>query len=514
MAEKGETIDHDSQKFSLKLAIVGGNQDCKFFLELFELLESEPFPYLDIKLAGVCDIDPEAEGLRLAQQMGIYTTNDFRDLFKIKALDGVIELTGRKDVLLDLIRARPRGVGVLEHDVSRLLMNLLIMNQSLQSTERQVALEKGASDFLIQQANQRIVVLKPDFTIVDANDSYLDAVTKFKHEVIGAHCYEVTHGLNAPCSRSQPGLECPLAMTLKTGESAQVIHEHKISRDDVAYCDMVTYPIKDQAGRIVRIIEVWRDITEELSYRWEKRAKALKADLRKLVQEDRLISLGKLVSSSVHEINNPIQGLLTFTLLMQEILDEGDPNPEDLQKFREHLSLMAKELERCGEIVSGLLSFSRSSSVDFRDVDLNEILEQVIALTRHKMELQNIRINSQFSPRPLLVNGDQNQLQQCFLNLIFNAIEAMPEGGQLNITSRINKSQKNAVVSVEDTGSGIIEENLDHIFDPFFTTKEEGEGTGLGLSIVHGVVKTHKGEIHVKSKVGEGSSFILHFPLG
>ena len=207
-----------------------------------------------------------------------------------------------------------------------------------------------------------------------------------------------------------------------------MIHEHTISSDRAIYCDMVTYPVKDPAGEIVRVIEVWRDITEELSSRWERRARALKADLRKLIQEDRLISLGKLVASSVHEINNPIQGLLTFSHLMQEILDESEPDAEDLEKFREYLSLMSRELERCGGIVSGLLSFSRTSSTDFKDVDLNEILEQVISLTRHKMELQNIQLNTELSPKPLLINGDPNQLQQCFLNLVFNAIEAMPGG--------------------------------------------------------------------------------------
>ncbi len=514
MNEKSEKINYGPEKLSLKLAIVGGGKACKLFLELFELLEREPLPYMDIKLVGVCDIDPEAEGLRLAQKMGIYTTNNFRDLFKIRDLDGVIELTTSRDVLLELIRHRRRGVGVLEHNVSRLLMNLLIINQSLQSAERQVALEKGASDFLIQQANERIVVLKPDFTIVDANEAYLDAVTKSKHEVIGAHCYEVTHGLDAPCSRSQPGLECPLAMTLKTGESAHVIHEHAISGGQEMYCDMVTYPVKDQAGEIVRVIEVWRDITEELSYRWERRAKALKADLRKLIQEDRMISLGKLAASSVHEINNPIQGLLTFTDLMQGMLKKSEPSPEDLKDFQHYLSLMSKELERCGNIISGLLSFSRESAKEFKDVDLNELLEQVITLTRHKMKLQNIQVGTEFFPRPLVVHGDGNQLQQCFLNLIFNAIEAMPEGGRLIIHTKLDSSHSNALITIKDTGCGIGAENLDHIFDPFFTTKEEGEGTGLGLSIVHGVVKTHKGNIRVKSKVGEGSSFILDFPVG
>ena len=387
------------------------------------------------------------------------------------------------------------------------------MSEKLKSDEREFLPNKGASDFLIQQANERIVVLRSNFTIVDANEAYLEAVTKSKHEIIGAHCYEVTHGLDAPCSRSKPGLECPLAMTLKTGESAHVIHEHAISGGQDMYCDMVTYPVKDQAGEIVRIIEIWRDITEELSYRWERRARVLKADLRKLAQEDRMISLGKLAASSVHEINNPIQGLLTFTDLMQGMLKKSEPSPEDLKDFQHYLSLMSKELERCGNIISGLLSFSRESSREFKSIDLNELLGQVITLTRHKMELQNIQVSTKFFPGALVVKGDGNQLQQCFLNLLFNAIEAMPGGGRLSIHSSLDSSSSNALVTIKDTGCGIAKDNLDHIFDPFFTTKEEGEGTGLGLSIVYGVAKAHKGSIKVNSQQGEGASFILTLPI-
>lgn len=510
MAQRNGTLSYGLEKLTLNLAIAGGGKACKFILEL---LQKEPFSYMDINLVGVCDIDPGAQGLRLAREMGIYTTDNFQDLFKIKDLDGIIELTASKDLLLELIRLRPKGMSVLEHNVSRLLSDLFIMGQKLKSAEQQVAIEKGASDFLIEQANERIVVVKPDFTILEANEAYLEAVAKFKHEVIGAHCYEITHGLSAPCTRSQPGLECPLTETLKTGKSAQVIHEHTLSGGDTIYCHMVTYPLKDQNGEITGVVEVWGDITQELSPRWEKRAKALKADLKKVIQEDRMISLGKLVASSVHEINNPIQGLLTFVDLMQDILREGEPGQEELKKFQEYLSLMSKELERCGNIVSGLLSFSRKSSMEHKDVDLNEVLNQVITLTRHRMELQDIQLEIDLYPRPILIHGDANQLQQCFLNLIFNAIEVMLEGGRLSIDTKLDSSGKNTLVTIEDTGCGIADEYLDHIFDPFFTTKEEGEGTGLGLSIVYGIVKTHGGIIEVKSREEEGSSFTLKFPI-
>ena len=151
--------------------------------------------------------------------------------------------------------------------------------------------------------------------------------------------------------------------------------------------------------------------------------------------------------------------------------------------------------------------------MEAREVELKEVTQPVLSLTRHKMELQNVNLTLDFVEEPLVIRGDVNQLQQCLLNLIFNAIEAMPEGGDLRVTLKPDDAGKKALMIIEDSGGGIPEENLDKIFDPFFTTKEEGEGTGLGLSIVYGIVKNHDGRIKVHSRKGQGTSFILHFPL-
>lgn len=509
--EKKEASDrHMAERLALNVAIVGGGRACKSFLAF---LKDKPSSFLDIKVVGVCDTDPNAEGLLMAEDMGIYTTDNFHDFFRIKELNALVELTNSRDTLVELTRLKPEKVGILDHNVGRLLTGLSTIDQILRTAQQTAVLEKAASDFFIQQANSRIVVLNPDYSIVEANESYLKAVGKSKKDVIGAHCYEITHGLGAPCSSLQPDLGCPMAETLKTGESAHVIHEHPTRGSIPTYCDMLTYPLKDGKGEIIQIIEIWRDITEEISSRWERRVNAMKADLRKVVQEDRMISLGKLVASSVHEINNPIQGLLTFSHLMEQILDEGKPGPDDLARFKDYLSLMSGELERCGNIISGLLSFSRQSKAEFKNLDINEILDQVVTLTRHKMEIDDIQLSMELSSGPLVVNGSVNQFQQCFLNLVFNAIEAMSRGGRLTVVSKRDSSLKSAIVQVQDTGCGIPEEYLDNIFDPFFTTKEEGEGTGLGLSIVHGVVKAHKGSIEVDSQVGKGTAFTLTFPV-
>jgi signal transduction histidine kinase/FixJ family two-component response regulator len=381
-----------------------------------------------------------------------------------------------------------------------------------QKLEQQLVLEKMSSDFLIQQSTAKIVVLNTDFTIAEANEAYLKAIGKPKEEVIGVYCYQVSHGLEVPCSSSRPEMKCPMVETLRTGTSSHVIHEHPGPDGYPTYCNIVTYPLKDQNGEIFQIIEIWRDITEEFSNRWEKRVKEIKSDLQQLVQEDRMISLGKLAASCAHEINNPIQGLLTFSRLMEDTLTEGKPSESDLAQFKKHLALMSRELERCGSIISGLLSFSRESKQEYTDVDLKEVLETVLTLTRHKMNLAGIELITELSLEGLMVKGDANQLQQCFLNLVFNAVEAMPGGGELRIVSEYDRTNKTAHIQIQDNGCGIPEEELDHIFDPFYTTKSEREGTGLGLSIVYGVIKNHKGDIKVNSTVEKGSTFIVDIP--
>ncbi len=386
------------------------------------------------------------------------------------------------------------------------------LNLRLELAEKKLKAEKAFSRFLIQQSAAAIVTMDTDFTIIDANDTYLKTVKKTKNEVIGSFCYEISHGINVPCSSAFPGVKCPMVETLRTGKNVHVIHDHKHSDGQPMYCNLTTYPITDDDGEIVKVIEFWRGITDEFSNRWDAQVGEIKSDIRKLVQEDRMISMGKLAASCAHEINNPIQGLLTFSHYMLEVLEEGKPSAENLENFKSHLSLMATELERCGNIVSGLLSFSRESSLEYKQVNVNEIMESVLSLTRHKLELGNISLETRMCEEPLILKGDLNQLQQCLLNLIFNAVESMPSKGCLTVISELEKEPKSARIEIRDTGYGIPEESRDKLFDPFFTTKDAGKGTGLGLSIVYGVVKNHKGTIKVDSRVGKGTVFKLKFP--
>lgn len=168
---------------------------------------------------------------------------------------------------------------------------------------------------------------------------------------------------------------------------------------------------------------------------------------------------------------------------------------------------------RCSQIVSSLLSFSRRSPPSFGPVQIEKLLQRCIILSQHKLELNNIQLEYDVEPNLASVNGDFNQLQQCVLNLIFNAIDVMPDGGTLNITASNDVEKKSVTIAVNDTGPGIDQADLAHIFEPFVTTKSEGYGVGLGLSTVYGIMKRHGGSIDAASPPGEGATFTLKLPV-
>jgi signal transduction histidine kinase len=501
---------HVEERFPLNLAIVGGGRTCAFFLDL---ISRNTFADLSINVLAVCDIDPQAPGYRKAASLGIPTTCDIHELLEKPGLDVVIELTNDPQVLLDLIHKRPKRVGILEYNLGHLLRRFFSVDQKLQAAERQVVLQKLISEFLIQQAQQKIVILNTDFTIADANTAFLEAIGAERSEAIGAHCYKSIYGFDVPCSSTGLSLACPMLETLRTGKSAHVVHTPVINESAAASKEIVTFPICDAQGEMIRIIEVWRELSPAISSGWIAREKALKEDFNHLIAEDRLISLGKLVASCVHEINNPIQGLLTFCDMTREILAQSELTTGDMAELRKFNLIMLEELERCGQIVSGLLSFSRETKMAYVAIDLNDVATTVIELIRHRITLQDIVLTVDIYRDHLSIKGDASRLQQCLLNIVFNAIEAMPAGGELTIATHRDDVAGMACISIQDKGPGISKTEKKHIFEPFYTTKPPGQGTGLGLSIVYGVVMSHAGGIEVDSDVGKGTTFTLRFPL-
>jgi PAS domain S-box-containing protein len=236
------------------------------------------------------------------------------------------------------------------------------------------------------------------------------------------------------------------------------------------------------------------------------------SDQVRILHQDKMISLGRLAASVVHEINNPLAGILNYLRLMNRVLRQGPLAEERREKFQRYLELVENETLRCSQIVSGLLSFSRVSPPAFGQVRIDELLRRSILLSQHKLDLSNIRLESSIPADLPPVEGDFNQLQQCVINLIFNAIDAMPDGGTLKLSSRYDTDRGVVIVIVKDSGRGISQQDLPRIFEPFFTTKNEGYGVGLGLSTVYGIIDRHKGTITVESEPENGAAFMIELP--
>lgn len=273
-----------------------------------------------------------------------------------------------------------------------------------------------------------------------------------------------------------------------------------------ALADWATIAIEN--ARVVENLEKARaeiaKWNEELEQRIADRTKELKAAQDRLVQSEKLASIGQLASGVAHEINNPIGVILSFAQVLVRKVPPEDP-------FYKPLRSIEREALRCKAIVHNLLDFARRTTPSLKLLDINRVLDLTCELLIHQLDDQGTKLIKSYEPNLPPIMGDANQLQQVFTNIIMNAHQAMPDGGELRITSR--QLGDEIQVLFADTGSGIPPENLKRIFDPFFTTKEVGQGTGLGLSVSYGIVQSHGGTIEVESKVGVGSVFVVRLPI-
>jgi two-component system NtrC family sensor kinase len=232
-----------------------------------------------------------------------------------------------------------------------------------------------------------------------------------------------------------------------------------------------------------------------------------------VIEAGKLASVGELAAGIAHEINNPIAIMVEEAGWIGDLLQEEDfQDSDNLAEYRRALDQIRVQGERCKEITHKLLSFARRTDPRVREVQMNELIEEIVGVTEQRSRFSNVRINLNLDPSLPVVAASPSEMQQVLLNLINNAIDAIGTGGgEVNITTRVDGEK--LVIDVHDTGHGIAKAILPRIFDPFFTTKPVGKGTGLGLSICYGIVKKLGGEITVSSAVGVGASFHIHLPI-
>ena len=239
---------------------------------------------------------------------------------------------------------------------------------------------------------------------------------------------------------------------------------------------------------------------------------ALFESQRQLSQSEKLAALGQVSATLAHQIGTPLNSISGYIQLM---LQEGNLQPED----RNRLKIIESQLDRLADSVKNLLIFTRQPNPLLKPLNVNEVLEELIRLSLPWLHARNVTLLSSLSSEVPSILGDPTHLQTLFLNLITNALDAMPQGGHLRISTQLQSTPatsggngKWVEISIADTGIGITEESKKRIFDPFFTTKKIGEGTGLGLAICEKIIKEHAGRLEVKSEVGKGSTFSIFIP--
>ncbi|MEW6717191.1 MAG: cache domain-containing protein [Chloroflexota bacterium] len=268
-----------------------------------------------------------------------------------------------------------------------------------------------------------------------------------------------------------------------------------------------------QGNLDARVAVITNDELQYLAESFNAMAQALKRRdeqlkkfaTQKIMESERLALVGHLAANVAHELNNPLQGIVTYSHLLLESNQQEEKTKESIRKI-------VHQANRCRDIIRGLLDFSRQRMPDKTLCSINSVIQECVSLVENQALFHNIKITKDFQADIPLIVIDPSQIERVFMNMIINAAEAMNGSGQLTLSSRHLPAQKVVEVEITDTGQGISKENLEKIFDPFFTTKEVGHGTGLGLAISYGIVTGHKGTISVKSEVGKGTSFIISLP--
>ena len=254
------------------------------------------------------------------------------------------------------------------------------------------------------------------------------------------------------------------------------------------------------------LAEAFNAMASSLKQRDEKLKEFTKS---KIMESERLALIGQLAANVAHELNNPLQGIVTYSHLLLENM----PDDCESEKTSTSIQRIVTQANRCRDIIRGLLDFSRQRKPDATVCNINSVMQECLTFIENQASFQNIEFVNRFEPELPMILVDPSQMQQVFLNMIINAAEAMEEGGELTLQTKLDTTGDFISIEISDTGHGIPEEDFDRLFDPFFTTKEVGHGTGLGLAISYGIVKEHKGTINVESTLGKGTTFIIRLPI-
>jgi PAS domain S-box-containing protein len=349
-------------------------------------------------------------------------------------------------------------------------------------------LSENNFEFLINNAPIGMALLDIDGSIKATNTTFHEHIGKDEGPMVGKHFSEIL-------KKQASDRLFTLSDILQKNQQTYVkdVLTFDISKDDHRIFELTYFVVNDAKGHPTNAILFTEDITNQ-------------ADTHiALIQSEKLSLTGRLAASLAHEINNPLQTSLGCLGLVEEMLDEND------KELRVYINLAIDELQRSARIVKKLRDLNRSTDASERcPVDLREIIEGVLMLTKHQLTDKNIVPVFTYHGPPPVISVSRDQIQQVILNLVMNAIDELPHGGNIYFNITLTENPKGVTISIRDTGKGIDPEIAESIFDPFFSTKEEG--IGLGLFICKQIIQNHSGTLQFKSEPGQGTEFSIWIP--
>lgn len=357
----------------------------------------------------------------------------------------------------------------------------------------------AAAQGIVSTMSDLLILISPSGKILTANKAALSSLGYKENELTGKSVEIIfpEEESDKPLSKD-PMLE----QMLKTG-SMREIETTFVTKDARKLCiSLSTYVMQDRDDAPLGIVCIARDITELKKVEEEKQRIEQQLNLA-----GRLAAVGELAAGVAHELNNPLAAIQGFA----QLLTSGDDLDETTRK---DLETIYREAQRASRITQNLLSFARRHKPEKSFISINDAVTKSLDLHAYRMKVNNIEVSLELDPSLPKTMADFYQLQQVFMNIINNAVQAMaeiPRKGRLCIETK--KVGQIIRITFADNGPGIPEENLKRIFDPFFTTKEVGKGTGLGLSICYGIIREHNGHLYAISKFGEGATFVVEIPI-
>ncbi|MBW2645299.1 MAG: response regulator [Deltaproteobacteria bacterium] len=451
-------------------------------------------------------------GQALTEKKSIYSNKPFKvpegHLPITRAMD--VPIVHKENVIANLLIANKKS-DYDEKDLELLeaISNHIapVLNARLQrdKRDRERRQAEGFIKNILESVGEGFSVIDRDYRIVTANKAFGCQSKIPVEDIRGKHCYEISHRTDRPCYET--GEECPTRYTFETGKPYSVVHTHKDKDGGSVYVEVRSYPMKDDSGNVVSVIEVTNDITEK---------RKLGDQLR---QAQKMEAIGQLAGGIAHDFNNILTAIIGYSNILQMKMSEDDP-------LRTEIDHILSSSHRAAQLTQSLLAFSRQQIIHPKPIRLNEIIDKVEKLLLRLIG-EDIELKTILADKDLTIMADSGQIEQVLMNLATNARDAMPEGGILTVGTEVMnlddmfirthgydvKPGEYAVISVTDTGEGMDESTRKRIFEPFFTTKEMGRGTGLGLSIIYGIVTQHQGIINVYSEPGKGTTFKIYLPV-